>query len=484
MAFVVRHRWPSLLLAAVCVLHALSSLALVGIHHGLGWDETVYLSQINRFVPAGIWSAPRSRGLTLLVAPVTLVTPSLAATRLWLALLSSVLMYAGFRPWLRLVTPYAVPLAALLFGALWTTVFYGAQAMPNLFVACFAMPAVALTLLFLREPERWWRLAVAAVCVAMVALLRPSDGIYVAVPLAALALAARSSDRRARLVAAAGLGVGVVAGAIEWVIEAYASFGGPLHRYHLAVAEQGGSGLQFSLLAHARALAGPILCRGACHPHPPWYAVAWWPVTAILVAAGIAMARKGTRLPVVAAVVTGVVIGAQYIFTVGYAAPRFLMPAYALLLVAAAVALVELVARAGTAGPRRGAVAGVVALLVAAHVVSQVVVLRRDVLPGNNRSLVVYAAEAAALRHHVVHHRPCALAGPSTPPVAYDVRCRSVGDAELRTGIFGPDVVRIYLSRRRLATPWLSTWTPIRLTLAHGHGRVWAYVAPGPVPSG
>ena len=35
------------------------------------------------------------------------------------------LLYVGFRPWLRLVTPYAVPVGAFFFSAIWTTIFYG-----------------------------------------------------------------------------------------------------------------------------------------------------------------------------------------------------------------------------------------------------------------------------------------------------------------------------------------------------------------------
>lgn len=479
MAFLARHRWPSLLLLAVCVLHGLSSLVLVGIHHGFGWDETVYLSQINRVVPAGIWSAPRSRGLTLLVAPVTLVTPSVAATRLWLALLTSALMYVGFRPWLRLVTPYAVPVAALFFSAIWTTIFYGEEAMPNLFVACFAVPAVALTLLFLREPAKWWRLVVVGFCVAMVALLRPSDGAYLAAPLVLMALVSRAIAWRPRLIAAGGLAAGLLAGAAEWVIEAYVSFGGPVHRYHLAVDEQGGDGLHFTLVAHAKTLAGPILCRGGCDPHPAVWAMLWWFALPALVVTAFVVARRAERVALGFATAGGLAMAAQYVFSVGYSAPRFLTPAYALLAIPVGVAFVAGAERA-PAGVVRWSVLGLAGVLLLAQAASQIWILRHDVLPGNNRGLAVWQAEASALRHHVVGDGPCAVAGPSTPPIAYGARCRSV--VSVRTGDFSPDTLRVYLSRKPATDAWLQSWTEIRLKLAGHNGSAYAYLPPGQTP--
>ena len=479
-ALVRRPTRPSLVLAAVCALHGVSSIIMVGLHHGFGWDETVYLSQINRFVPPGIWSAPRSRGLTLLVAPATLLTFSTAATRLWLALLTSVLLYVGFRPWLRLIPAYAVALAALLLSSLWMTIFYGAEAMPNLFVACFAVPAVALALLYLREPERWSRLLWLALCLAAIALIRPSDAVYAAVPIGLVVLLARGYAWRSRLVVLGTLAVGVIAGAAEWVIEAYVSFGGPMQRYHAALGEQGGSGLRFSLGNNARALAGPILCREGCHANAPWWAVAWWVGLAVLTVAGLLLARRRERLPVVAAVVAGLFCAAQYIFGVWYAAPRFLLPAYALLFVAAAVGLVELVRRA-PAGAARAVVVGVIVLLVGAQLVTQAVILRTKVLPPNNHGLKVWAAMSYALKREVVGHSSCAVAGPSTPPMAYGARCRSVSTTQMRNGDVGNATVRVFYSRARVdrAGTWLQSWHEMQVQLPGRYGHAYAYLPPG-----
>jgi 4-amino-4-deoxy-L-arabinose transferase-like glycosyltransferase len=421
----------------------------------------------------------------LLVAPATLASPSLAVTRLWLALLSSVLMYVGFRPWLRLTRPWSVPLAALLFSGLWQTIFYGAQAMPNLFVACFAVPAVALTVLYVREPERWSRLLWLGLCIAAIALIRPSDGLYTAAPIAVVALLTRAAPWRSRLLAAGVAVAGFVAGTVEWVVEAYVRFGGPVHRYHEAIAEQGGSGLQFSLAAHARALAGPILCRAGCDPHPSTWVMVWWFVLPVLVAAGLLLARRGDRLPLVAATVTGLVMAAEYIFGIAYAAPRFLLPTYALLFLAVAVAIVELVERA-PAPPLRAAIAGGFAVLVLVQVLSQVYVLRRDVLPPNNRGLSVWAAQAWAIRHQVIGSGDCVLAGPASAPVAYVAECKGISQTSMRTETFPPSTMRVFMSRNRIkiADTWLSSWTEHRIRLPKHKGGTWIYLPPGEQPRG
>jgi len=48
-------------LAAVAVAHALSPLIFRGMHSGLGWDETVYVSQISKHTPSMPWAPERAR---------------------------------------------------------------------------------------------------------------------------------------------------------------------------------------------------------------------------------------------------------------------------------------------------------------------------------------------------------------------------------------------------------------------------------------
>jgi hypothetical protein len=118
-------------LIIICVLHALSPLITRGLHAGFGDDETVYISQLDRWVPAGFFSAPRARGVTLLTAPATLVSSSVTLMRFWLALVSGVGLYLSFIPWLRLRNNAVVPVAAALWSCLWVSIYYSYEAMPN-----------------------------------------------------------------------------------------------------------------------------------------------------------------------------------------------------------------------------------------------------------------------------------------------------------------------------------------------------------------
>jgi hypothetical protein len=69
--------WP----AAVTVAFTLCELLFVSPRMGLSWDEAVYVSQVSQHAPAAYFDPARARGITLLVAPVTLLTPSIVALR-------------------------------------------------------------------------------------------------------------------------------------------------------------------------------------------------------------------------------------------------------------------------------------------------------------------------------------------------------------------------------------------------------------------
>ena len=124
-----------------------------------------------------------------------------------------------------------------------------------------------------------------------------------------------------------------MAGGAEWVIEAYARFGGIASRLHAAGAEQGGFGLHFALPDELRALNGPTLCR-PCTVGVPGSRTR--PVVAGAAGAGRARHRwppggPGQLASALLPAVCGLCLAAQYLFMINYAAPRFLLPAYALL---------------------------------------------------------------------------------------------------------------------------------------------------------
>ncbi|UXY33667.1 glycosyltransferase family 39 protein [Streptomyces albidocamelliae] len=172
-------------LALVAAAYALAQLVLVVPHLGLGWDETVYLSQVDPRNPAAYFSAPRSRGISFLAAPVLAVTGSTTALRIVLALLSAAALYGAYRIWQPLTGPRRTALAALLFAGLWTTLLYGPQDMPNLWVALSAVAAVGCLLRAVRSWARRRYLFGLGAMVATATCFRFSDGVWLALPLLA-----------------------------------------------------------------------------------------------------------------------------------------------------------------------------------------------------------------------------------------------------------------------------------------------------------
>jgi hypothetical protein len=420
-----RWRRPGTWLAVVAVLHAASPLVLLGAHWWFGIDETVYLSQINAYVPAGGFSAPRARGTTFVAAPVTMLTTSVAAIRIWVAAVSGAGLYLAFRPWLRLYHGYVVPLAALLFATVWSVIFYGFAVMPNEFVALAAVGACGCLLRFTTEGRRRHLVGV-GIATALIGLLRPSDAAYAGVALLVSCVVLRASWRR-RVAAAAAVSVGALAGVADWVIEARTSYGGVATRIHAAQAENGGGGLHFAGAAQARALAGPVLCRGSCHVSAGIAYQLWWIVLSVLVVAGVAFARRQGRLaPTLVPTCVGLSMAAQYVFTVTYAAPRFLIPAYALLSLPAASGAVEIVRRARSGVPRTVLVSGLGAILVA-HAAVQVHVLTGLIAPHARITGAEIVADAEQL-HDVGVRGPCLVLGSpvDNQDLAYATGCSNV----------------------------------------------------------
>jgi hypothetical protein len=128
--------------------------------------------------------------------------------------------------------------------------------------------------------------------------------------------------------------------------------------------------------------------------------------------------RAATLLPAWA----GVVVALPYLFLVGYAAPRFMLPAYALLALPAAQAVRHLCLR--PAGVVRPVAVALVGVLVAGHLVVQVRQLE-SVMAGSEPGRERWGAVAAALAEHGVTP-PCLLIGPESAPVAYLARCDAV----------------------------------------------------------
>ncbi|MDQ0766400.1 hypothetical protein [Streptomyces canus] len=403
--------WP---LAAVAAAFTLAQLVLVRPGMGLGWDETVYVSQVGVQAPAAFFSAPRARGVSLLVAPIASWSTSTELLRVYLAVLSGLGLYLALRAWRGLFPVRVLVVGGALFTSLWITLFYGPQAMPNYWVAVGGLGAVGCFLRARQNPRALWGVVAGA---ALMAWMRPTDAVWVTLPL----LVAAAVGRRPR--SALALVAGLVAGGAQWVIEAYVSYGGLAERLHEGSRIQGGLGPQFAVDDQLRSLGGRALCRPCTGPLPDPAVMAWWAVLPLLAAVGLAVAvragrTRGSLVPLACAATAAV----PYLFLIGYAAPRFLLPAYALLAIPVADALFHLATT--SSGRWRPVVAVLLGIGLTGHLAVQYAVLERAVhrTTGDHRDWARTAAELDRLGVRP----PCLLTGHLSVPVAYYAGCTSV----------------------------------------------------------
>jgi hypothetical protein len=284
------------LLAAVAVVYTLAQLVLVVPGMGLGWDETVYVSQVDPHTPAAFFSAPRARGITFLIAPVTALTTFPQVIHAYLAVLSGCALYLSLRVWRPLLPAPVLALAGVLFGGLWITLFYGSLVMPNLWVAYGTLIATGCFLRAVRDRDDLPALVGLGAGGAFVGLMRPGDAVWLVLPLGIAALTVRAWRRPAVLLM---LVAAVILGGAEWVIEAYLRYGGLAARLHRASEIQGGMGWHSAFDDQMRALAGRTLCRPCAvrWEHP--ITAVWWFSLPLLTAGGLAAAARARHTAVV-----------------------------------------------------------------------------------------------------------------------------------------------------------------------------------------
>jgi hypothetical protein len=335
-------------------------------------------------------------------------------------------MYLAYRAWQRLIGQRAAALADAGFVSLWVTEYYGDQVMPNLYVALGAVAAAAFLVRALAG-DGWRPLLAASACLAWVALVRPTDAAWLdaGFVLAGFVVAGRRHWRQGLGVTAAVV-AGVVVGSAEWAVEAVVRFGSIGARLHEA-GSQNATGVTFSLPMFARAVNGPLLCR-PCNGHRiVAVGAAWWLVLLILVLTGLGaprVVRRNARalVPTLGAVT----LAGGYVFSVPYAAPRFLLPAYALLAVPGALGAISVVSWSSERWGR-GLTRGVVATLVTAFALEQAAVLAVQVR--TRARLDRYDATTVADLRSAGVHGHCTVAGPVTYQIPFFAGCSDDYDA-------------------------------------------------------
>jgi hypothetical protein len=497
-------------LVAVALAFTACQFLFVPPHLGLGFDESVYVSQVSGHAPASFFSAPRARGISYLVAPVAALTSSTAALRSYLAVLSGAGLLGALWVWRPFRSCRLLAFAGLLFAGLWITQFYGPQAMPNLWVALAALacvgfflrstgaspgafpgrPAVGTPALPCpatgRRPRDRRALAGTALCLAAVVQLRPPDGFWLVLPLAIAALAVRAWRRPAVL---AALAAGLVAGGAQWTVESYLHYGGVLARLHASGRVEGGLGWNLAFGDQLRSLDGRTLCRPCTVPWQDKGVSLWWFAVPVLVVLGLYAARRAGRLTaVLLPALCGASMAVPYLLLVDYGAPRFLLPAYALLSLPSAECLVWLAAGAGK--PRfRAAGTALVVLLLAGHLTVQNLVLTRTVAR-NERAHAAFAHVAGEL-HTLGVTPPCLVTGTNAIPIGFSAGCASGATAGNNASTTAAGIaaaarrgpVAVLVPRGRHAPSYAAGWAAHPLRGSRQLGLYTAYVAPAPAAS-
>lgn len=488
-------RWPSRahgLLIAVSVVYCVfvgwrTSQSMV-----LTYDEVVYASQVTRDIPAAMFSAPRARGMSLLLAPVAVFTPSFLAIRVYLCLLAGALLYIGFRPWVKVFDradgryTYVPALAAACFATLWFTVLYGTMGYPNLWLTFALVAGVGYFYQVATEPTLTWR-PVAGVVGAFTAasLIRPTDALAVAAPLLLAPLLVRGWRW---VPTAAGVLAGLAVGWAAWIVEAFARFDGPLQRLREG-AEINQAGLVFTLPEHVDALDGPaLLCvpPKLCAGVEP-AATVWWVALPALVAVGLlAVARRSGWLPIgTVLTVSAFAVTTPYIVLIDYASARFLLPTYGLLSIPAAAGILWLV------GWRNPWIRTVAVTLVSAAFLGHIVVQQdiftevNDGVLGTQRSISV---QAEFLRAEVGIQPPCLFWGVGVVQEAYLVGCRSrwvrnqvpkEDDPDITGALERGDSIVVRLAAKAKPRAFMANWRRIVLP---GTDKYVVYTPPGRYP--
>lgn len=401
-------------LALPAVLFVIVVLVREPLSMPLAWDESTYIAQTSVHSSLIMMPPNHSRGVALLAAPVTLMTTSVIAMRIWMTLLSGLGLFLALSCWRGIRSTRILALAGVILGSLAVTQLDGPLVMANLWEALGALALAGLFLQVMYERiNRQVGLTLLAIVTFFLILVRFQDAVFILAPIVlGMALVRGWRD----LGAAVAIGVGILAGVVEWVGEAIAFYHGPIQRWAAQSKLPPGIGFHFSLIDQLRVLDGPQLCvTGTC---PGWDypgLTAWWAEFLGLLLVGVLIARRrgiSTRL----CFAIGLSVVAAYGFLVPVLAARYLLPALALFCIPIADTLAWLPTQMN-----RSIAVVVGCAFVLCGAVTQAFVLRPE-QQSEQIGPDLYALQAQQLRHFGVGP-PCAVETGLGTPVAYDLGC-------------------------------------------------------------
>ena len=446
------------LLLAVGVGFLVTQLVVAPPGRPTGWDEAVYVSQVTPGMEALFMAAWRARGITLLIAPVTLLGGSLDAVHLYLAIVSAIAVTIAFRLWIPLIG-LAAAIGAFLFSFGWVALASGSAVMPNFSAAVLGVAVAGLVIRRLEGAGIAYAMG-AAVTLGAMALVRPTEAVVVAGAIGLFVLIVRWTSWRLVL----GLGAGLVAGWLPWILEMSVRFGGVSGALeaansagHLAVAS-----VRDNVIAHLSFTYGR---RKPPAGRPPVEGLLWWGVLVVLSALGLRR-RVGTptRMAALLATLGAVAFAVEYVVLVPIVEARFLMPAYAFAGLAAAIGLASLL--------RGGSIARAVGIVVLAAgipwAIWQVRVADRVVAREWRRDEIF--EDAGLLLRDLADGRPCSFVSPGSYPqlhlvsgcVGAQLEPPPIPTAKQWDAIAAGEEVFMILPRVAPADSPLAALTPIR----------------------
>ena len=460
----VSARTDLLWLLGVAAAFTVAVLALNPLHQGFSWDETVYVSQISKHTPGMPWAPERARGMPLLVAPVTLLTSSPAALRMYLSVLAGAALFLALLAWRQLRPAWVLALAGLIFGGLWVAPAEAPLVFPNFWAAVGALAAAGL---FLRGVTKVGSPRVngilLGVTVAFTALMRPADAVFLLGPLLLFGLTVPAWRSWPVLPAVtAGLAVGLG----EWLVEAYLYFGGLGARLRGTRSASGGTG--FHVVNGLRFMNGRTSWT-----YPG--ILGWWAVFILLAMLGVWAISRSQGWPhalVPVACATSVYL--LYSFP-DLVSARYLLPTYLLLAIPVADGIAWL--SASSFRSRRVAGITVAAVFVAAELASQHLVLAKEI--GSREAGLTSNSQVVRELDQLGIHSPCIITAdskqPFTPfamPAAFDIGCAYAWDISKLTF---PTRRRVIMIEGGGAHPFGYTrgWPKISLRTIDGVVQIW-----------
>jgi hypothetical protein len=402
-------------LIVVSALFVLSELLPALLRLPLGADEMTYIARTSAHA-SGVFLPPvHGHAAGLLAAPVTLMTTSLTALRVWMSVLSGLGLLGSLWCWRGLRPAWVLALAGFIFASLAITQLSGVQVYPDLWTALGMLAITGLLLQSVQGRIRpWIAVGLIGFLSFFLVLLRPQNIVFALAPTFLAPVLVRGWRQRNVLIA---MIVGIAAGVVEWAAESYLWFGGLTSRIQFAGQEPPSLSLNFSLPMQVKVLSGPWYCQsaqGCPYDNYPGFLV-WWLAFFGLVALGVyAVWRRPEKASSVLLLVTGAWSAALYIVFVPFGAPRYMLPTFALFAILAADGIRWL----GTVPSWRRMGIGLACVFLLTGVVTQHFVLTRETA---NQAAIRkgFEATAAYLRSHGIKP-PCAVISPSP---AYIVGC-------------------------------------------------------------